>query len=292
MSTILFSEAHVSKMAAFRSELQFYQSTIGMEGFSLSSVGGMFKRLAINAQDTLNYINGLIEPDKKGASSQTLTTLTQYQKDFLKVVKGVRYTSVDGVLVNVPEGFKGHFLDYAKELVVCADHCLEAVQAVTDYEVFLTRFATDRKFALSAVDDKKAQVTAQKEVEDLHKRCGKYFNHNDHNSRRKLKEVIARNNDWEAIYKLIDEATVKISGIDRKALQNKINQCVSTIGVIVDAFGHDKDRGASKESADRLGEMTYTVAKKMELLSITYYRILQLQSAVLLSSDTIRETME
>lgn len=287
-----FSAEHEAKMAALRKEMAFYQGTIGMEGFSLASVGGMFKGLATHAKHTLDYVNDLIEPEKKGAQGEKLQNFTSYERDFLKVVKGIRYTSIDGVLVEVPEGFHGHFLEYTKELIVCAEHSVLCAQALSDYEMFLTQFASDRKFALSAIDDKKFQVAAQKEIDELHKRCGKFFNRNDHSSRRKLKEVIARNQDWELIYKNVDDAISKVKSVDKPAMQNKINQCVGTIGVIVKEFEHDKNRSASKESADRLSEMTFTIAKKVELLSITYYRLLQMQEAVLLSSDTIRSTVE
>lgn len=265
-------------------KVELYSDGFAMEGINVAAFQGMFKSLVDSVKATVNHMSSFLNFDKVGK-------LNIEPKKFSSTMRSIPYTAVGEMSAVVPEGLKGTFLEAIEAVEKCVDHIPGGIRMLDEYEAFLAQFISDKKFNNASYDDKKVHQNAEKVRLNLYAGVGKVFTTGSYKTSQKVKDVVKRNGDWEVIMTKTNEMIAKLEGIDREAIQRKINQCSAYLEIISADFQKEKDRKVSSEAAQRLGNMAHSVAKEMEFFSLTYFRALSIQGAVQNTSEAIHRAV-
>jgi hypothetical protein len=273
-----------SKLQKHLYKVELHSEGFAMEGINVAAFQGMFKSLVDSVKATVNHMSSFLNFEKVGR-------LTIEPKKFSSTMHSIPYTAVGEMSAVVPEGLKGTFLEAIEAVEKCVDHIPSGIRMLDEYEAFLAQFISDKKFNNASYDDKKVHLNAEKTRMGLYAGVGKVFTTGSYKTKQKVKDVVKRNGDWEIIMTKTNEMVSKLEGIDREAIQRKINQCSAYLEIISGDFQKEKDRKVSSEAAQRLGNMAHSVAKEMEFFSLTYFRTLSLQGAVQNTSEAIHRAV-
>lgn len=273
-----------SKLQKHLYKVELHSEGFAMEGINIAAFQGMFKSLVESVKATVNHMSSFLNFEKVGR-------LTIEPKKFSSTMRNIPYTAVGEMSAVVPEGLKGTFLEAIEAVEKCVDHIPSGIRMLDEYEAFLAQFISDKKFNNASYDDKKVHLNAEKTRMGLYAGVGKVFTTGSYKTKQKVKDVVKRNGDWEIIMTKTNEMVSKLEGIDREAIQRKINQCSAYLEIISGDFQKEKDRKVSSEAAQRLGNMAHSVAKEMEFFSLTYFRTLSLQGAVQNTSEAIHRAV-
>jgi hypothetical protein len=277
-------EKHVADLAKNYSDLEHYTTSFALEGIDFGAFRGMFQSLLGSVESTMKYVSEFLGFEKVGAMSIE-------PKKFASTIKSIPYTSVSEMSAVVPEGMKGTFMEALDAVERCVDHIPVGMKMLDEYELFLAQFVADRKFNIATYDDRKIHTNAEKIRKDLFTMVGKVFTDNSYQTKRKIKDVVKRNGEWEVIIKRTNDLIARLESIDRDAVQRKIKQCVAYLDIIAKNFAAEKDRKVSQEAAQRLGNMAQSVGREMEFFSVVYYRALSLRGAIQNTSEAVQSVM-
>ena len=82
------------------------------------------------------------------------------------------------------------------------------------------------------------------------------------------------------MFSKLNQCTANVNSINRELLQRQIKQCVDYLKIINDNLDKEQMKDTSRETAARLSNGAYQVAKTCELFSTTYYRVLAMNGSI------------
>jgi hypothetical protein len=218
---------------------------------------------------------------------------TKEQKFVLNEMNTRPYLDLAELGVQIPEGFKGSFVDYSVCLLKLAKSIQSVEQTVLKpYIVYLSQFISNKESKISIKDNthiyKALAANRDHAVTELDK-----FRSKSNNAKSKLGSLITRKADIAVIYNNAFLLSKTLSNIDLKSVQSCVKNCVDLLDIIVKQIQEDKINTVTPEVAKNLAFGATEIAKEVEYLSLLHYRALSFTTSVdsitMTLSDYIRD---
>jgi hypothetical protein len=218
---------------------------------------------------------------------------TKEQKFVLNEMNTRPYLDLAELGVQIPEGFKGSFVDYSICLLKLAKSIQSVEQTVLKpYIVYLSQFISNKESKISIKDTthgyKTMAVARDHAITELDK-----FRSNSSSAKSKLGSLISRKADIPTIYNNTFLISKALSNVDLKSVQACVKNCVDLLDIIVKQVEEDKISSVTPEVAKNLAYGATEVAREVEYLSLLHYRAMAFTTSVdsitMTLSDYIRD---
>ena len=184
-----------------------------------------------------------------------------------------------------PSGLEGTYLQYIQALSEAVDHILLfQPKVLTPYLVMLAQLTSSRHASLSTEDHTRFNAALKKDREEVQYAIQKLFHTGAGHTEGKLGKLVDRNADWQDIFRTLSGLTSKINGMKLSEIQQQVKQAEDYLDIIYDAVQSGKLESATPEVMQGLADGAYQVASELEFLSVTYYNVKVLVTAV---DDTV-----
>lgn len=201
---------------------------------------------------------------------------------FLDMLKKHPYHEIRLLRAYRPLGLKTTYLDYLKTLAKCLDHVQNLRTAVLEpYATSLAMLVTNSDAALTS-DNKAAfnhALMAQREALEA-----EVLEHLApmHSTETTVGEVIARNEDWVAVFTLADDVEHQLTKLNLTSIEKKMKECQGYLDHLYELASQNSPRlkNATPEALTALAETAFQIASELEFLSVTYYRLLTTAQAI------------
>lgn len=264
--------------------LETLGSDIAIESFEKINVPGIFKGFVATVLDGFKFSSSFVDV-------APIEQLPKNQREFLSLIKSLPYTAVGELNGITLEGMSAYWLDMLKVLVPLSEQ-LSTIESTTvaPYTDFLARFVSDKKFSQSTQNDKKIFQKNDERRKRTYAEFGKMYKKGSVETTARIKTLVARNGDWEKVFREINQVIANFEKVDRKAIKAHVKQSSDYIEIILEEFSKVTDRKVSQEAAAQLSNYAYDVGRELELFSTTYYRVLALRSAIEATIEKIKTT--
>ena len=254
-------------------ELRLARDRVALEAFSLSGV--------------VKALTGALPSILRGFSSapQVLELpklpLKKDQKKFLHAIASLPYTDAMELRAWRPEGVKVMYLEYLDVLSPIAQH-LRTLQkdVVQPYMAFLAQVVSDKNASLATSSQAGAYDKLTQAREKSTQLLAALYANDSHESQCKVKDVVARNQDWPAVFAQCNDTLAHLQSVDLAQLKLMLRQSVDYLGIIFELLQAGKLEATTPEVAQRLSNGAYCVAQELEFFSATYYRALALSGCL------------
>lgn len=251
-------------------------SQIAMEASVLSnmvnSIKNIFPDLIETLRNSFSRTEGLPSIEIK---------LTGDQKFLLKEIGNFKYTDICELSTQVPEGFVGNYIDYAKELINIIDDISDVNGKVLQpYSIYLSTFLTNKDAKFNTKDQTRLYENMKSAREQHIKTLGHFFKDSSNVSYAKIGQVIKRNADFNVVYNETGIIAKNIYSINIKTLNENIKKCLSMLDMIIDKIQKKEIEHVSPEVTQNLAFGAYEVAREIEFFSVIYYKVLALTTSV------------
>lgn len=189
------------------------------------------------------------------------------------VVAHADFVNYSGMLVSVPEGFKGNFMEYIKLLTRMSPVVYkEANGFIAEYNFILSDFLTNRETKKCNISHDAAyrKITASRETNA--KSLEHYFTAKSDSSKAKLSSVIGRFADLKELSDLAIalEKTQSVSNL--QDIADGIAKTIYLLDLIKKNLEDDKITEVCGVSASSISNGAYEVAKYVEFISIFRFK--------------------
>jgi len=214
----------------------------------------------------------------------SLEILKEY-KVLSKRLSQNNFLEYQSVLVQIPEGFQGNFLDYVNSLNRVQNVIFkEAFELIAEYNLVLSSFITNKEDKTSLRVHTQVYTRADAKRQQILKELGVYFKEDDNLSKAELRKVISRFSDVSLVVDAVVELT-KDNHVDNlKKIQRSVNECVSYIDKIV---SNNEIQTISGYASKQLSECAMSVARYVELCAYFEYKVRQASQSVDLLVKTL-----
>lgn len=255
-------------------DLQHARDCLALESFSLAGATSSLKEL-------LPSIMNAFASNKVAAALPPMTALSKDQSKFLKLIGGFPYTDLMVLRAYLPEGVSVNYLEYLA-LLLPTTHYLKDIQknVTSPYLLFLAQIVSDKQAALSTRSQEAEYNALEKNRDALYAGFAKLYTANSFAATTSVKHVVDRNADWKTVFEQATQCAENMQAINLSAVQSQLKQCSDYLDVIHSGLATGQRTAASTETAQRLSAGAYQVARELELLSSTYYRVLALNGSI------------
>lgn len=257
--------------------------TLALEAFSMNDVTGALSRIFPGMASALNSFIGLFSSD------QPALALNADQRSFVQLVNKATYLDMVDLEVMIPEGMKSSYLQYVTSLLAVTTHAevvmKEVLSPISTYLAMLIS-NKDRKFDTN-VQVVRALKQREKERTDAMVKLTAHFAAGSVENKGTYGKAIGRNSEWEQVFRLINDASKRLNGVNRKELNAKIAEVSELVSVVLGQIERGDFVDASPQTVQTLGETVYQVARELEFFSATYFRVTAVNTAL---ESVINET--
>lgn len=212
--------------------------------------------------------------------------LDRDQKKFLEIVSVVPYSDLRELRAFVPAGLKATYLDYLTVLVPATEAAMDVRSTVIEpYMLLLAKLVSDKQGAIGTLNYAPAYKKLAANRENLQKAFAALYEKNGEESQTTMKKVIERNADWKPVLHLLSCASANLEAVDLPGIQKQLAQCSDYLNILYERLKSGEVTDTTREAAQGLADGAYSVAQEMQQLSGTYFRTLQLSTAI---NDTIK----
>lgn len=212
--------------------------------------------------------------------------LSRDQKKFMNIVAAVPYSDLRELRAFVPGGLKCTYLDYLGILLPATECAMNVRSTVIEpYMMLLAKLVSDKQGAISTQNYAGTYKKLAAERDAIIKEFAACYQTNSEETQTTIKHVVERNSDWKAILQMLNTASANLEAVDLAGIQKQLAQCSDYLGILYERLKSGEVGDTTREAAQGLADGAYTVAQEMTALSATYFRTLQLTTAV---DDTIK----
>ena len=193
----------------------------------------------------------------------------------VKEIKAFPFTEYGNLSVAVPEGFKGDYVSYLKELINATDSLKElSNKIIKPYYVYLSVFLSnkDAKKSTHNNDSFYKQINASRDK--VSKDIGKFFNPTDPTAKLKVNKLIHNTGGVKDVSEFSTLLKSHIDKVDISEISKMSNQCLDLLAMIVDEINKGNITNVTPEITTNLSNGAYEVAKELEMFSVVYFRIM------------------
>lgn len=194
-------------------------------------------------------------------------------KSLSKKLETSNFINFKDMLVQVPEGFKGNFVQYLDfQDKVFNQVIANGNELLSEYSVILAAFITNKENKLSLKDHTGFYKKIQAERLEFTKGFDKFFNVNSDSPLQRLQQIVGR---FEDIEDVVDK-TVKLETNTKQSNLNEIQASVKKISgyldILITQVQDQSVSNVSGSAARNIAEGAFEVAKFVEFISLFHFR--------------------
>lgn len=217
--------------------------------------------------------------------------LSRKQKTAVDAARHLDFLNYGDRLISVPESFEGNLLDYAKVLRSVADVAYKAqVSVIADYKLILSGFITNKEDKISLKDHTDFFKRIQKEREALQQQLAAFTSSKTGESKAKLNKVLRRFAELEPLLHEVSLLTSSHEATKLNHLADSVNECVELLNIITSGIQKNSISNISSNAALNISQGAHEVAKYVEFVSVVYFDVMVLLTAVNKLVDTLVNT--
>lgn len=217
--------------------------------------------------------------------------INKTDRDFVEVrekLKDLNFVRAGSTLVQTPEGFKGHYVQYMEWLNKQGfDYITEATEALGAYYRDLSVFISSRDAKLSLKDKTRMYADMQKGLDNVKDGLGSFFDPRTANALRTLDSVFDRGPDISTTIKLAVDLNRKRLTIKTKEIASLTQQIAGLINMLVESSQTDKIPEVSGEAAKGISQGALVIAHYVEFIGVLLYRMEEAISAVSIMAEQV-----
>ena len=257
---------------------------ISQEAFNVMAIPNAFRSLVSNVLQAFQFSETLTQVEE-------VKPLPKDQLKFIQLVNQFPFTSVGEISTYVPENMAVSYIAFLDKLypVTLYLKSLES-NVIQPYALFLAQFISSPQTRSDTFSNKYDLVKLEKQREFYYKEFSKLYS-SKIDSKRKVKDVIDRNADWNIVFKKLNDCIENLESIDRESINRQIKSCTDYLKIILSEIDSGNEHAVSKEMAHRIANEAYTVGKELELLASTYYRALTIRGSVENTVNQIKKAL-
>lgn len=258
--------------------LRIETSRVSLESFS----GADVKQLLTNTFPSIvSNVKEFFAGFTPANANNPAIILSFNEAAFIKEVSTHSYLDIAPLAAFVPEGLDVTYSKYSEELMPAVAHASKILSGVmTSYSTFLSQLISNSDLKLSTQSFEKIYTELTKEREKLNVEIGKCFKRGSTKAEVTIGDVVDRNADWHNVINSADVMLKLINGVDRKALNKKINECSDLLDVILAKMNRNEFEGMSPEIIRNLSDGAYQVASELEFYSVTFYKVMAYSASI------------
>lgn len=216
--------------------------------------------------------------------------LSRDQKKFMEVVAAVPYSDLRELRAFVPGGLNVTYLEYLSVLLPATECAMDVRASIIEpYMMLLAKLVSDKQGAIGTQNYASTYKKMAADREQVQKEFARCYKHNSEETQTTVKHVIERNSDWRQVLQMVNACAANLEAVDLPGIQKQLAQCSDYLNVLYERLKSGEVGDTTREAAQGLADGAYTVAQEMTALSSTYFRTLQLTTAV---NDTIKHVNE
>lgn len=201
-------------------------------------------------------------------------TISNNRTAFLNAIKKSNFVELSDTKIFVPEGFQGHLPSYVEVLKLCANHAGKVVADVLmPYNLFLSQLLSSDDARLSSFGKLGYLSNTDVKREEFTKLTSNYFVKGSTQVKQPYGKTFNRNSEWEDMFISQNETVKAIEQVNRKTVQNSVDDCVQLIEAIKQATNDGEMNNLSGPMVKQLSSATLSVANEVAFYSITVYRV-------------------
>lgn len=195
------------------------------------------------------------------------------QRKALMAVEQLNFISFAQRTINVPEGFQGKFLPYAKLLIKVVDQVYKAQNTVIpEYTKLLSQFLTNKEDKLSLKDHSNFYKRIALETKQFQSELDVYKG-NKGRSKAVLKQVIDRFSDLDELYHLCNTLTNSQSNAQLRQIKEEVQHCVDLLDLIIAGVQSGNISNVSPEAAINISNGAFEIARYVRFISQVYFTV-------------------
>lgn len=217
---------------------------------------------------------------------------TSQERDFIKLLQVVPYTTWKEYQATVPAGFIGKYIDYLTIIKSEADVLGNFNKnTLVPYVRYLALLLSDADAGKSTNNTDALQLTMrEKHREQANAAFGKLFN-TGHIVNVKVSNVVDRSGDWATVFKLRKEIFDTLNAQKPRDVADLLKQAEDYLALIIEQLDADKLQ-LSPQAKARIGEQAYQIAREAEQLASIRYRMETLDVAINATNDRFKIILE
>lgn len=276
-----------------------------ISGESTLSIESHIQRLALESNSIANVIDSFknvipaLGEKLKTAYSQLIAENKEIDKELVEAHKHFKkleaklphaiYLNVAKVVVSVPEGFSGNFLEYLLFLnTVSTELFKEANQVLGDYNLVLSVFISNKQDKLSLKDHTNLFNRIKERREAITAGIGKYFPTTTTTSKKRLSDVVGRFAELNQIMDIADLLDKERQGQNIRQITTSVNRSVQLLEIVIKDVQNNGATNVSGNAAMNISKGAYELGKFVELLGLYRYQV----DAALAATNKLMETVE
>lgn len=214
-------------------------------------------------------------------------TITGKQKDFLKCINEITYINLSPITIYCPEGLKVTYNEYLVELQSAALFAENIIDEMNNYNHFLGTLVNnpDAQKDTNFIKNKFNEIL--KNQNDITVGLGNCFQNGSVTSEVPYSKLLRNNSSWINVFEMLESINKRITSIDRKIINKKINEATELLDIIERKAKNNELADLSPEMLGKISSYTFTVARYLEFYSATYYQIKVITTSVNQSVDKL-----
>lgn len=262
--------------------LEYNKNMVALEQVAAISAGSTaIKKFSTMADDAAKFIkskfNALAIYFKDSPEKQYQTYLTFADE--------TKYPEVRRISMQVPEGFKGNMLDYAKtmENVVSAFYQEFTDNFIKPFDLYIAKLITN-PVLLDTSTYKHTVKTS--DVEKYKKQLAKFFTPKKYGML-PLGDIYARNQDIKSVYTHLVNITTVSKAQDLRNVRKAVEDLNQRINVLVEMISDEKNNlNIAPKTLNTLAELVFDLAKHVEFYAVVDSMIASLLYGAKYNADT------
>lgn len=242
--------------------------------FSFTDVVSVIKKsfpgLSASIKDSTTAMQRLFDSNSEYESNNDFTT--KKDKELIASIGHLSMANIGVKMVTVPEGFKGHLVDYINILYYSLNE-LNGMKfdSIDSFSTALSTFISNKDVRVANKDLTHSYAKIESAQTNIKASMTKYFNHNLGKSKAKLVDVLPRMNDVPILINYIRQLEGIFNKTDLASYKNSATQCSSKLDIIISMISDNSISEVSRASANNIAKGAYQVGLYLELLSTCYY---------------------
>lgn len=263
---------------------------LSLEADILSNVIATFKDILPKVQEKLYNVSLSFYSKESKFDIKKLNMLRKSIEDKSKIAN-INSFDLENILIPVPEGFKGKFIDYGKYVRDSyLPHIAIVKQNLTHMNFIMSSFITNKEDKFSNTDNTKFINKVKQSNEETLKKMNTFFT-GDSSQRAKLFSVIDRLNDFNELIPIVNKVIDIHDSDNLKEVNHAVKQTIDLVEIIT-KNAENNIQSVSGASAKTISEGTYELAKSIEILSIYIFRVEAYITCVIKTVEMINEKIK
>ena len=257
-----------------RVSLEQQMERIAFESNFTENLIDLFRNALPNVVQKIHEVvsNSFIAKEPDGFFSANAQLKNDF-KSLKRKLEASNYLQFKDVLIEVPEGFNGNFVDYLDfQDKVFNTMINNGNELLTEYSFILSAFITNKENKLSLKDHTGFYRKVQTDRDRLTKEFDKFFNVNSDSPLQKLNQIVGR---FEDIEDVVDK-TIKLESNTKKSnlneIQASVKKIVSYLDILIKQVQDDSITKVSGSAARNIAEGAFEIAKFVEFISLFHFR--------------------